>query len=171
MPPAWCSTAPTDEQAAWADAWASLLVEVADQVHARDPDHPVLYREAEDAYSPWLARALAGQPADRPWLVYGVNAYTPRLAEILDGWPGARHDPTSLLVSEYAPLDAPRGERADRYREIWHASGSRPLTCSAARSTSGRRTARRHVDRAFGLVDASGEPVDDALDTIADLVP
>src|SRR6185295_15022315 len=85
--PAWCSTAPSESQSAWATAWSSLLVEVADQIHARDPDHPVLYREAEDAYAPWLSRALIANAAPRPWLVYGVNAYTPRLAEILDGWP------------------------------------------------------------------------------------
>jgi hypothetical protein len=168
VPPAWCGTAPSGSQSAWADAWSTLLVETADRVHALDPDHPVLYREAEDSYAPWLARALAASPADRSWLVYGVNAYTPRLGEILDTWP-ERGIPTSLLVSEFAPLAAPSGERAERFREIWSTIRShRSLALGGAVyvwSTDGPE----EVDRTFGLVDASGTPVDDALDTISEL--
>jgi beta-galactosidase/beta-glucuronidase len=168
VPPAWCGTAPSASQSAWADAWSSLLVEVADQIHARDPDHPVLHREAEDSYAPWLARALTANPADRPWLVYGVNAYTPRLAEILDGW-AQRGIPTSLLVSEYAPLNAPHGERADRYREIWDVIQARPSFVLGGAVYVWSTDGPEEVDRAFGLVDAGGNPVDDALDTISTL--
>jgi hypothetical protein len=168
VPPAWCDAAPSASQAAWAGAWASLLVEVADLIHARDPHHPVLYREAEDAYAPWLARALAGRPADRRWLIYGVNAYTPRLAEILDDWP-KRGIPTSLVVSEYAPLDAPRGARAGRFREIWGAIRARPGYVIGGAAYVWSTDGPEAVDRAFGLVDERGEPVDDALDAIAAL--
>jgi len=168
VPPAWCGTAPSASQAAWADAWSSLLVEVADAVHALDPDHPVLYREAEDSYTLWLARALAANPADRPWLVYGVNAYTPRLAEILDTWP-ERGIPTSLLVSEFAPLNAPHGERADRFREIWGVILARSSFVLGGAVYVWSTDGPEEVDRAFGLVDASGTPVDDALDTVSTL--
>ena len=168
VPPAWCSTAPSASQSAWADAWSSLLVEVADAIHARDPGHPVLYREAEDSYAPWLANALAAHPADRPWLVYGVNAYTPRLPEILDTWP-ERGIPTSLLVSEYAPLNAPHGERADRFRALWAAIRARPDFVLGGAVYVWSIDGPEEVDRAFGLVDASGAPVDDALDTISAL--
>jgi len=168
VPPAWCGTAPSESQSAWADAWSSLLVEVADAIHARDADHPVLYREAEDAYAPWLARSLAASPADRPWLVYGVNAYTPRLAEILDGWPG-RGIPTPLLVSEFAPLNAPHGERADRFREIWGVIQARSSFVLGGAVYVWSTDGPEDVDRAFGLVDASATPVDDALDTISTL--
>lgn len=168
VPPAWCSTPPSATQDAWADAWSTLLVEVADQIHARDPDHPVLYREAEDAYAPWLARALAASPVPRPWLVYGVNAYTPRLAEMLDTWPD-RQIPTAVLVSELAPLNAPRGERADLFREIWHTIRARPGLVLGGAVYVWSTDGPEEVDRAFGLVDASGEPVDDALAAIAAL--
>ena len=168
VPPAWCGTAPSSSQAAWADAWSSLLVEVADQIHALDPHHPVLYREAEDSYAPWLARALAANPADRPWLVYGVNAYTPRLAEIFDGWP-ERGIPTSLLVSEYAPLNAPHGERAEHFREIWGVIRARSSFVLGGAVYVWSTDGPEEVDRAFGLVDAGGAPVDDALDTISAL--
>jgi hypothetical protein len=168
VPPAWCADRPSESQDAWATAWSSLLVDLADQIHARDPHHPVLYREAEDAYAPWLARALAARPCDRPWLVYGINAYTPRLGEMLDTWP-ARAIPSPLLVSEFAPPNAPRGERVDQLRAIWGVIRSRsPWVLGGAVyvwSTDGPEA----VDRSFGLVDASGEPVDDALDAIAAL--
>ena len=168
IPPAWCGAAPSASQSAWADAWSTLLVETADLIHARDPYHPVLYREAEDSYSPWLAGALAANPADRPWLVYGVNAYTPRLAEILDGWP-ERGIPTSLLVSEYAPANVPHGERADPFREIWAAIRARPTFVLGGAVYVWSTDGPEEVDRAFGLVGANGDPVDDALDTISTL--
>jgi hypothetical protein len=168
VPPTWCGTAPSSRQSAWADAWSTLLVETADLIHARDPHHPVLYREAEDSYALWLARALAANPADRPWLVYGVNAYTPRLAEILDGWP-ERGVPTSLLVSEYAPLNAPRGERADQFRDIWGTIRARSSFVLGGAAYVWSTDGPEEVDRAFGLVDAGGTPVDDALDAISAL--
>lgn len=166
IPPIWCSSGPSESQSAWADAWSSLLVEVADLIHARDPWHPVLYREAEDSYVPWLARALEASPASRPWLVYGVNAYTPRLAEILDSWP-ERGIPSSLLVSEYAPLNAPRGERAEQFREIWGTIRARSGHVLGGAVYVWSTDGPEEVDRAFGLVDADGVPVDDALDAIS----
>jgi hypothetical protein len=168
VPPAWCSQPPTDDEAAWSAAWSSLLLRTADAIHARDPLHPVLYREAEDAYTPWLARAIEATPGDRPWLIYGVNAYTPRLEEILQTWPD-RRIPTSLLVSEFAPLNAPRGQRDAAFRDIWAVirSYSRYVLGGSVYvwSTDGPET----VDQQFGLVDERGVPVDGALDVISEL--
>ena len=111
---------------------------------------------------------MDANPADRPWLIYGVNTYTTRLAEILGRWPG-HHVPTALFVSEFAPLNAARGERASAFRDIWAVIRSFPafVVGGAAYvwSTDGPET----VDRQFGLVDELGVPVDDALDTIAEL--
>ena len=168
VPPAWCSQPPTDDEAAWSAAWSSLLLRTADAIHARDPLHPVLYREAEDAYTPWLARAIEATPGDRPWLIYGVNAYTPRLEEILQTWPD-RRIPTSLLVSEFAPLNAPRGQRDAAFRDIWaviRSYSSYVLGGSVyVWSTDGPET----VDQQFGLVDERGVPVDGTLDVISEL--
>jgi beta-galactosidase/beta-glucuronidase len=168
VPPSWCSTPPTPDSAARAEAWAGLLVEVADLVHAHDPLHPIMYRDAEDAYLSWIARALEERPAERPWLIYGTNAYTERLVEILDGWP-ARAPRMPLVVSEFAPLDAARGQRADLLREQWLAIRSRRAYVLGGAVYVWSTDGPEEVDRSFGLVDEAGQPVDDALDTIAAL--
>jgi hypothetical protein len=130
--------------------------------------HPVLYREADDAYASWLTRAIDANPADRPWLIYGVNAYTPRLAEILGHWPG-HHIPTSVLVSEFAPQNASRGQRAELYREIWEIIRSFPAFVVGGAVYVWSTDGPEAVDQHFGLVDQRGAPVDDALDAIAEL--
>ncbi|MCC7370654.1 MAG: hypothetical protein IT306_19700 [Chloroflexi bacterium] len=168
VPPSWCASPPTVEQAAWAEAWSRLLLEAADLIHDLDPAHPVLYREAEDAYAPWLARALAKRPADRSWLVYGVNAYTPRLADIVEAWP-ARGIPTSLLISEFAPLNASRGERSAGFREQWAAIRAHPEYVLGGAVYVWSTDGPEAVDRQFGLVDGAGQPVDDALEAVATL--
>jgi beta-galactosidase/beta-glucuronidase len=168
VPPTWCATPPSADQASWSRAWSDLFVEAADAIRQRDPLHPVLYREAEDAYVPWLAEALAARPADRPWLIYGINAYTPRLAEIIEGWP--RHSiRASLLVSEFAPIDAPRGRRAEPLREIWGVIRSAPSYVLGGAVYVWSTDGPEAVDRAFGLVDELGRPVDDALEAIGEL--
>jgi hypothetical protein len=166
VPPDWCSALASDEQAGWSAAWCDLLLETADAVHAIDPLHPVLYREADDAYAPWLARAMDRRPAERRWLIYGMNVYHPRLATVLGRWPG-RHVPTPVLVSEFAPLNAPRQDRTARLRELWAVIRSfRAYVLGGAVyvwSTNGPD----EMDRQVGLVDANGTPVDDAFDTVA----
>jgi hypothetical protein len=166
VPPDWCSSLPTDEQAGWSAAWCDLLLETADAIHEADPLHPVLYREADDAYAPWLAQAMERRPAERRWLICGMNVYHPRLGTLLGRWPG-RHVPTPLLVSEFGALNAPRQERAARLRELWTVIRSfRGYVLGGAVyvwSTDGPE----RVDRQLGLVDGHGVPVDDALDTVA----
>jgi hypothetical protein len=166
VPPDWCNASATDEQAWWSAAWCDLLLETADAIHELDPLHPVLYREADDAYASWLAGAMDRRPAERRWLICGMNVYNQRLATVLGRWPG-RHVPTPLLVSEFAPLNAPRQERAARLRELWAVIRSfRAYVLGGAVyvwSTDGPE----RLDRQLGLVDSHGVPVDDALDTVA----
>jgi beta-galactosidase/beta-glucuronidase len=168
VPPAWCGTPASDDQHDWAVAWSRLLLETADLIHAHDPDHPVLYREAEDSYAPWLAGALAERPADRPWLVYGINAYTPRLGEIIASWP-RRGIPTSVFISEYAPLNAPHGQRAEHFRSQWQMILARPEYVLGGAVYVWATDGPEEVDRQFGLVDAAGQPVDNALAAISEL--
>jgi beta-galactosidase/beta-glucuronidase len=168
VPPNWCATPISDDDTQRGRALADWLIEAADAVHAADPRHPVLYREAEESYLPWLANALRERPASRPWLIYGMNAYTPRLGDILKVWPQLGLD-AAVLVSEFALYSAPRGARAQGFRDLWATIRSQPDYVLGGAvyvwCTDGPET----VDQAYGLVDRQGQPVDDALQAISEM--
>ena len=168
VPPAWCASPPTAEAAERATALAALLVDVADRVRSLDPSHPVLYRASEDAYAPWIAEALRARPMPRPWFVYGVNAYTPRLGQILAEWPTRGID-AALLVSEFALLGAERGRRADAFAELWSTVRAYPDYVLGGAVYVWYAEGPEEVDREFGLVDRDGRAVDDGLESIGRL--
>ncbi|MGE3908650.1 MAG: hypothetical protein AB7K36_04830 [Chloroflexota bacterium] len=163
--PSWM---PMRSDPAWeqrARDFASFYVELIDKVRAADPNHPIVHRDAEDAYLTWLRDALAGT-GRRPWFIYGVNTYTPRLAEILTSWPSQGWD-VPLLVSEFAPggmspADRPQGLR-DMWKMIRGANGWVLGGSVYAWTTDGPE----EVDRVFGLVDENGSPVDGAFSAIS----
>jgi hypothetical protein len=165
--PSWM---PIRSEPAWeqrARDFAAFYVELIDKVHQADPNHPIVHRDAEDAYLTWLRDAM--QPGGRrPWLIYGVNAYTPRLAEILTAWPSHDWD-VPLLVSEFAPGGMSPSDRPGGFRSMWKAirgANGRVLGGAVyAWTTDGPE----EVDRVFGLVDADGTPVDGAFAMIGSL--
>jgi hypothetical protein len=169
VPPSWCPPESFDaESVARARALSAFVVEVADAVHARDPNNTVIYREAEEAYTSWLTDAMRDRPAARPWLIYGVNGFTSRLGNVLENLPGRGID-GPVLVSEFAPWDGVRGARGNGLRDLWsqiQAHGHQVIGASVyVWYTDGPEA----VDQQFGLVDSHGNPVDDALATIAEL--
>jgi beta-galactosidase/beta-glucuronidase len=169
VPPAWCPPDSFDEASVTkARTLAGFIVETADAVHALDPDHPVIYRESEDAYTGWLSDALREHPAPRPWLIYGVNAYTQRLGEIIDNLPGRGID-GPVLVSEFAPWDAEPGARAAGLRDLWAQIKEREHRLIGAAVYVWYTDGPEAVDQRLGLMDALGRPIDDAVDTIAEL--
>jgi beta-galactosidase/beta-glucuronidase len=164
VPPAWCRVPPTAEQAALARALADFYAELIDAVHALDPDHPVIYRASEDSYVAWLAEALRpGGP--RSWFVYGVNVYTPRLADVLREWPNKGLD-TPLLVSEFGP--GPEA-RPDGYREYWQVIRSHAQWVMGGVVYVWFAEGPEEVDHVYGLVNPDGRAVDGALEVIREL--
>lgn len=165
--PSWM---PIRSEAAWeqrARDFAAFYVELIDAVRAADPNHPIVHRDAEDAYLTWLRDVLqTGKP--RPWLIYGINSYTPRLAEILTSWPRQGWD-VPLLVSEFAPGGMSPADRPEGFRSMWKmvrgANGWVLGGAVYAWTTDGPE----EVDRVFGLVDGDGQPVDGALATIGSM--
>jgi hypothetical protein len=162
--PSWM---PVRSDPAWerrARDFSSFYVELIDRVHAADPNHPIVHRDAEDAYLTWMRDALQAS-GRRPWFIYGVNAYTPRLAEILTSWPSQGWD-VPLLVSEFAPGGMSPADRPEGFRSMWKmirgANGWVLGGAVYAWTTDGPE----EVDRVFGLVDAAGNPVDGAFATI-----
>lgn len=151
-----------------ADAFAAFYVDLIDRVHQLDPDHPVVYREAEDAYLPRMREALNRGGARRPWFVYGINIYTPRLAEVIAAWPTQGLD-AALLISEFAPGGAGPADRPRGYREMWQTVRARPERVLGGAPYVWTTNGPEEVDRVFGLVDQNGKPVDGSLAAIGRL--
>jgi hypothetical protein len=161
VPPAWCRAGPTQAQAARARALASFYVELIDAVHALDPHHPVLYRAAEDSYVGWLAEPLSsGGP--RPWFIYGLNVYTPRLGQVLQDWPSRGLD-VAVLVSEFGP---PPEERPAGHRAYWETIRAHAGGVIGGAVYVWFADGPEEVDWVYGLVDPHGVPVDGALEAI-----
>jgi hypothetical protein len=165
--PSWM---PMRSDPAWeqrARDFAAFYAELIDKVRAADPNHPIVHRDAEDAYLTWLRDALQTS-GRRPWFIYGVNTYTPRLAEILTSWPRQGWD-VPLLVSEFAPGGMSPSDRPEGFRSMWKmirgANGWVLGGAVYAWTTDGPE----EVDRVFGLVDAEGKPVDGAFALIGSI--
>jgi hypothetical protein len=143
-------------------AAARFIVQAADVVHELDPNHPVVYRDAEDFYEAAMAGALAADGQPRPWFVYSMNFFTTRLQQAVDSGPTTSL-PHALMVSEYGPVGMRPEDRPGGYRELWdiiHTHKGRMLGGLAyVWTTAGPEP----LDRNFGLTDVDGTPVDGAL--------
>jgi hypothetical protein len=142
-----------------AEAFSDWLIETADAIHEIDPQHPVTYRSAEDAFVPWVVAALqrrGGGP--RPWFVWGTNCYQDYLAHILDSWPLAGMD-SAVWVSEFAPGTLPIPDRPDGFAAMWRTIRSHPDWVLGGAVYAWTRHGPEGVDRNFGLTD-DGVPVD-----------
>ncbi|MDP2662933.1 MAG: glycoside hydrolase family 2 TIM barrel-domain containing protein, partial [Dehalococcoidia bacterium] len=149
-------------QTAQAKAFGEFYVRLADEVHALDPDHPVLYRDAEDINIGPIKEALLKKGIHRPWFVYGGNYFTSRVCEAIPDWPKKGMN-ISMLVSEFAPSGlSPEGRPQGYLRMLRCITKDAPFVLGAFAyvwSTEGPEA----VDRVFGLVNAQGEPVDRSL--------
>jgi hypothetical protein len=156
--PAWVG--PQDaERERNAEAFSDWLIETADAIHRLDPDHPVTYRSAEDAFAPWVVAALnraGGGP--RPWFVFGTNCYQEYLSKIVDNWPSSGL-PSALWVSEFAPGGMAVPDRPDGFEAMWGYVRRHPEWVLGGAVYAWTRNGPEGVDRNFGLTD-DGEPVD-----------
>lgn len=142
-----------------AEAFSDWLVQTADDIHADDPDHPVTYRSAEDAFVPWLVAALRGAGGGpRPWFVFGTNCYQEYLSKIVDNWPDSGM-PAALWVSEFAPGGMAVPDRPDGFDTMWGYVRRHPDWVLGGAVYAWTRNGPEGVDRNFGLTD-DGAPVD-----------
>ncbi len=142
-----------------ARAFSKWLVETADTIHALDPDHPVTYRSAEDAFIPWVADALkqrGGGP--RPWFVWGTNTYSDHLGDIVDAWPGQGAG-LALWVSEFAPGGLALPDRPSGFTEMWGYVRRHPDWVLGGAVYAWTRNGPEEIDRTMGLTD-DGTPFD-----------
>src|SRR5581483_9878148 len=68
-------------------AFEQAYLRITDLFHQLDPNHPVIYRGAEDRYVPQLQAMLASDGVGRPWLLYGMNIYDKDPKDLLARWP------------------------------------------------------------------------------------
>jgi hypothetical protein len=163
--PSWMKLRGDPAQEARADAFATFYVQLIDQIHALDPGRPVTYRDAEEAYLPRIRQALNADGPRRPWFVYGINIYSPRLAEVVANWPKLGLD-AALLISEFGPGGAGPNDRPRGYREMWAMVRSQPAWVIGGAPYVWTTQGPEEVDRIFGLVDGAGRPVDGSLAAI-----
>lgn len=156
--PAWVGPQdPTRERNA--EAFSDWLVETADAIHVADPNHPVTYRSAEDAFVDWVAAAFQRRGGGRrPWFVWGTNCYQDYLSRIVDNWPDSGLD-TALWVSEFAPGTMAVPDRPDGLRTMWADIRRHPAWVLGGAVYAWTRNGPEGVDRNFGLTD-DGVPVD-----------
>ncbi len=166
--PAWVGPQDPDRERQ-AEAFSDWLVQTADDIHALDPDHPVTYRSAEDAFVDWVIAALdrrGGGP--RPWFVWGTNCYQPYLDKIVNNW-NQYGMPTALWVSEFAPGTMAVPDRPDGFATMWGYIRSQPDWVLGGAVYAWTRNGPEAVDRTFGLTD-DGVPVDGrSLDMLSSL--
>jgi hypothetical protein len=151
-----------------AAAFAAFLPTLVDRIHTLDPDHAVVYRDAEDLYLPWIINGFnqAGG-GDRPWLVYGANVYSPaRLQDIIARWP-SQWQGRQLLISEFAPGGMSPTDRPRGFQQEWQIINSRPDVVLGGLAYTWATNGPEDLDRVFGLVDPNGVPTDESLNALS----
>lgn len=146
-------------------AAARFIVEAADAVHEIDPNHPVVYRDAEDFYEAAMADALAADGKARPWFVYSMNFFTTRMQQALDSGPTTKL-PNALMFSEYGPVGMRPEDRPAGYRELWNIIRAHRGRVLGGLAYVWTTAGPEPLDRNFGLTDVDGTPVDGALSAL-----
>jgi hypothetical protein len=151
-----------------ADDFAAFYVELMDLIHSLDPNHPVVYRDAEDLYLARFRTALLKDGVRRPWFIYGTNVYTQRLAEVINRWPTEGLD-APLLVSEFSPGGSGPAERPAMFGWYWSAIRAHPERVLGGVVYTWTTKGPEDLDRVFGLTDESATPVDGSIDALRQL--
>jgi len=145
-----------------AAAFGRFLVEASDYIHKLDPNHPVVYRDAEDAYLEPLAQALARDMVSRPWFVYGMNFFSYRFEDALKSGPTSKlRQP--LILSEFGPAGVTPPYRSAGYLKQWRLIRNFPKQVLGGFAYVWTTAGPEALDRSFGLTDAEGVPVDGSL--------
>jgi hypothetical protein len=155
-------------QEARADAYGAFYVELMDMVHDLDPNHPVIYRDAEDLYFARFRTALQRDGVTRPWFIYGTNVYTKRLATVIDNWPNQGVD-APLLVSEFSPGGVGPADRPGMFGWYWSTIRAHPKMVLGGVVYTWATQGPEDLDRVFGLTDPDGNPVDGSVEALGKL--
>ncbi|MBI4320641.1 MAG: hypothetical protein HY675_19290 [Chloroflexi bacterium] len=146
--------------------FAEFYRDLAESVHEVDPNHPIIYREAEDVFVPTLKKALAPLLSDEPWLVYGVNIFTYRMGKVLTNWQEQGFD-VPLVISEYGPTGLGPSDRPAAYLRMWGLMRRHPNLVLGGFMYVWSTNGPEALDRVFGLVDENNHPTDQTVEMMA----
>jgi beta-galactosidase/beta-glucuronidase len=144
------------------EAFARFYLTLADMVHEIDPNHPILYQGSEVFAAQPLAKLLKRDGRQRPWLVYGINSYTMRLAQVLQEWPTLGWD-GPVLVSSFGPLGLYPADRPVGYSKMWKAIRAHQEYTLGGLAYVWTTDGIDPMDQAFGLYEADRQPADGSI--------
>jgi hypothetical protein len=140
-------------------AFSDAYLKIADMFHQLDPNHPVIYREAEDRYMPIIVDSLQSSGDLRPWLQFGLNVYDKDMRPMLSRWPDYGLD-RPVFVSEFGAEGDTPAERASGYLDMWHAIRQFPQFVMGGAPYVWTTAGPEPTDKIWGLMDAQSKPVD-----------
>jgi beta-galactosidase/beta-glucuronidase len=147
-------------------AFSDAYLKIADMFHQLDPNHPVIYREAEDRYMPVIVDSLKTSGDMRPWLQFGVNIYDKDPRPLLSNWPDWDVD-RPLFVSEFGWQGETPQERAGNYLDMWHAIREFPKWVMGGAPYVWTTAGPEPTDKIWGLMDKDSHPVDGAFSALS----
>jgi len=140
-------------------AFLSFYLKLIDQFHTLDSNHPVIYRDAEDRSVPLFAQALRDSGAMRPWFLYGMNVYDKDPGPLLARWPSYGLD-RPVFVSEFGAEATSTADRAQGYVNMWRSIRAYPDFVMGGAPYVWTTAGPEPTDNKWGLMNASGQPVD-----------
>ncbi len=143
-------------------AFERAYLRIADVFHEMDPNHPVIYREAEDVYVPYFSEMLRDSGDPRPWLLYGMNVYNKDLDPFLDHWPDYGLD-RPLVVSEFGAEGDSAEQRALGYYEMWQSIHGHEKYVIGGAPYVWMTDGPEPTDKIWGLMDGNAKPVDETF--------
>ena len=149
-------------------AFEQAYVRIADRFHQLDPNHPVIYRGAEDRYIPQFEAMLADDGVSRPWLLYGMNIYDKDPTVLLQRWPSYGLD-RPLFVSEFGMEAATPDARAAGYAGMWKSIRCFPQYVLGGAPYAWTTDGPEPTDKIWGLMDGNSQPVDGTFAALSQL--
>lgn len=148
--------------------YLAFYLSLIDTIHAADPNHPVIYRDAEDSSVPELAQALQDSGDPRPWLLYGSNIYSTETNDILNRWPSYNLG-RPMVVTEFGVEGRTPALRALGYATMWSTIRAHPDYVLGGAPYAWTTAGPEPTDKKWGLVDANSKPVDNTFSTLQTL--
>lgn len=144
------------------EAFGLFYLQLADLIHILDPNHPVIYREAEDYFVSEISVLWQGDAPERPWLLYGMNIYSDNLERILQDWPTYGLN-RPLFITEFGAEPDWLGDRADGYLAMWWTIRGYPSYVLGGAPYAWTVEGPEPTDPKWGLIYGDGQPVDDTF--------